>query len=343
MGEESGGGVSEIEHRGAAQQPVGELFTAAGARNAAIARAAAELAATQYNTLVMHPPDPIVKPRVRLFSQWEGPWAACYVRKPGQRNSPSPDDDKIGDNPATPQKAPDGKDNWKNNGCFPTCVSMIVRWWAEDNPETKDKLTFPFTGSGAALDPVETCRRLFGIPYAPCMKPAQEWLINQDAILNGFGSIKRPARPSEGLQGLAPYQVFPLRWKRIALAGDLEERRSALKSALQYGPAIVRLQYPAHLVVVDAHRGNEISICDPGAILVNPREWKTGPASRSGADLPAGAAPHKGYVQVNDKKVFETADGGFKEPWLMQILSIIQFYMSDADIHPEWSNLQETH
>jgi len=373
-----GGGQSEIEQRVATTQLLGNLFDPPRPNNALIARVAHDL--SQYhNMVVMHPPDPIVKPRVRLFSQWApapqwGPW---YVRAPGQRNSFNEQADKTaGDNPVVPQTALNGNDNWKDNGCFPTCVAMIVRWWAEDNPETKGKLKFPFPGRKNELDPVEMCRRLFGKPYAPCVQiqvaaedqdkrkasgfndPTHEWVMNQDAILRGFRSIVRPDFfvgfvPPAPENQTTPPQTYYMQHERLSTSLSfpgtlfpvpmtLEQRRTMLKWALQFGPAVVALQYPGHFVVVDGHRGHEISICDPGNIMVNPGDWATAPTKRQG-DLPPGENPSGGYVQVDDQVNFKTANGKFDNPWLMQITSIDRFYHSKFDDHPEWSNLQETH
>jgi hypothetical protein len=56
--------------------------------------------------------------------------SGAFMRPASQRNS-------VG--ATTPN------DNWAVNGCYPSCLAIIVRWWAEeDNPETQDHLRFPF-------------------------------------------------------------------------------------------------------------------------------------------------------------------------------------------------------
>ena len=172
--------------------------------------------------------------------------------------------------------------------------------------------------------------------------------MNQAALLAGFESITREARPFEGLSRLPGTQRFYLRHKRfnISQIAKVEDRRTTLKSALQYGPAIMCMQYPGHCVVIDAYRGHEISVCDPGAVLVNGGDWKTPPDSRPADQLPGGttdsADSRRRYVQVNDEKKFKTASGKFDDLWLKQITSLDQFYTSDNDVHPEWSNLEVT-
>jgi len=363
---------------------MGGLFVPKAVGKGVVARVAAELSRRHVSTLVMHLADPIVKPRVRLFTQYDGRWGSFYLRGPGQRNTFDEAGDKgAAGNPAVPQVAKSvANDGWKDNGCYPTCIAMVVRWWAEDHAETKGLLQYPFAGAKEALDPIEVCRRLYGRPYVPCVQAVvpeglqgnrkvrgfndytREWNVNQVAILNGFCAITRAPRAFEGGRGSAEQAMvekspelggvskrYYLLHKRMATAWqerpgkfvvmDHEQRRAALKSALQYGPAVVCLQFPGHFVVVDGYRGHTISICDPGAVLTNPNDWDTLPSRRTG-DLPAGAAAEAGYVAIDDQKAYQAHGEKFNDKWLMQITSIDQFYAGEDDVHAEWSNLEVT-
>jgi hypothetical protein len=359
MAGDTGGGQSDFEQHASTRQLPGDPYGIADPVRAVVARVSSELAHQYVNTLLMVPPDPVVQPRVRLFSQFDPRWGSWYVRAPGQRNTFQPGmDAAASNNPDVPQTAMNSNDNWKDNGCFPTCLAMIVRWWAEDHPEFRGKLQFPFPKSAEKLEPVEMCRRLFGRPYAPCVNmavpdasrpdrakrgfndPTREWVMNQDALLAGFRQITREARTYERLPGLSEtvIQRLCLLHQRTNISKlDHDGRRAALKAALQYGPAIVNLMHPGHFVVVDAHRGHDISVCDPGNVLVNRGDWATPPDRRSADQLPAGENAGGGYVQVNDQREFKTPSGSFGGPWLMQIASIDRFYSAEGDVHPEWS------
>ena len=122
------------------------------------------------------PPEPLIQPMVRLLGQFTPPWGPTFMRSAGQRNNPN---------------GPDEKDNWTSNGCRPTCIAMIVRWWAEDNPDTANNLQFAFAAQNAAINPLELCQRIFGNRYVPSIKNSNNiFVINHPALATAVRQIQ---------------------------------------------------------------------------------------------------------------------------------------------------------
>jgi hypothetical protein len=282
----------------------------------------------------LQPPEPLVQPMVRLLAQWVAPWGTSFMRPPGQRNIAA---------------SATSADNWAANGCYPTSVAMVARWWAEDNPETSGLLGFPFPQSQDTMDPPELCGRLFGNPFVPASAnpvppekqqaspfssyddPSTDFVVNGGALQNAVRSIQRTDIPG-------PVTV-PLAFLRAQCTGNLSLRQLTLKFWLQFGPVIALMQRPGHFVVIDGYRDDTIYICDPGNILVNPKIWSTQPQLRSGSALPPGESGNAGYVSVDDTQNFQTANGAFNAPWLMQIGSFDVAFIDPLNTHPAWSDL----
>jgi hypothetical protein len=280
------------------------------------------------------PPEPLVQPMVRLLAQWVAPWGTTFMRREGQRNTAA---------------RPTSNDNWAANGCYPTCIAMILRWWAEDNPETAGLLGFPLGSTQNTIDPPEMCRRFFSTPFVPSVatavppekqrsapfntydNPAVDFVVDGGALQDSVRTVQRTDFPGPLLQIMT--------FLRVQCTGDLTLRKLILQFWLQFGPVIALMQKPGHFVVIDGFRNNTIFICDPGNILVNPKFWSTKPQLRSGSALPPGEREHPGYVSVDATQNFQTANGAFNAPWLLQIGSLDVAFMDPLNIHPAWSDL----
>ncbi|MEW5977110.1 MAG: hypothetical protein AB1898_15015 [Acidobacteriota bacterium] len=162
-------GFSEAESAAALRQERGAFFRLPLLQPAFVSRLAFELDNKPHkldivgdgelpvNRLVTHIPNPMVRPFVRILQQWVAPWGPTFMRPEGQRNISS----RV-----------TGEDSWAGNGCWPTCQAMVLRWWDEDNPDTKGKLNWPGSVTQKSLDPPELCRRLFkgNKGFVPCAK-----------------------------------------------------------------------------------------------------------------------------------------------------------------------------
>lgn len=228
------------------------------------------------NTLTVSP-QPIVQPKVRGWSQAQQPWGNAILRPPNHRGNPS-------------------GDLWRQAGCHPTCLAIVLRWWAEVNPETKGRLVFPFVGTDGkpglhevtpaprrmpgepdGLTPPELCRKLFGMEFA-LMRGVDNDLVNQRLAMQGV-VLNGPLPGTEHLAqiGMFGHLLSFVRTPPLLLfesdlgSRDVPNRKRALKFLLQWGPLIVGLKNPSHFVVVSGFRGERLTVVDPGHSIVQDR------------------------------------------------------------------------
>jgi hypothetical protein len=282
----------------------------------------------------LQPPEPLVQPMVRLMQQWAAPWGGAFMRPEGQRNIAG----RV-----------TGNDSWAGNGCYPTCVAMILRWWTVENPETAGLLDYPFPG-GEPQDPPTACRRLFDSPFVPSRAqavpaekqdrlrqlgyddPTVDRIVDGDAMQNAVRAVRRNDIPGP--------VAFPITFLRVQMPVDLGLRQLTLKFWLQFGPVIALLPNPGHFVVVDGYRAGTIYICDPGNVLVNLRYCRTPPRLRGESERPAGEPQSGGYVAIDDAQPFQMATGA-AAPWPMLVSSLDVAFLDPLNVHPQWSDLSQ--
>ena len=125
---------------------------------AAVARNASDT-----NTVVPQSDGPIITPPVRVLFQYDGRWAYNNLRPPNTQNGCYSPSEKS-------QRGEGDPNSWKDNGCYPTCFTMVMRWWCEDYPPTKGAVDVPnkYATYPATLDPVAMCQIFSGTPYFHC-------------------------------------------------------------------------------------------------------------------------------------------------------------------------------
>ncbi|MEW6367262.1 MAG: hypothetical protein AB1714_21740 [Acidobacteriota bacterium] len=306
---------------------------------------------TTVNTLGGRKREPIVYPRVRLLKQWDKRWNVGKKKAPGLLWKP----------PWTNLREKKYRPyaNWQNSGCCPTSLAMVLRWWAEDNPATQGKLSFPKgpaagTYGSPPMNPVDINHRLHGSLYVPTRevggslkiegRSVVPYGLDYKAVLNAARQVSLVLEDgtTKGMQ--VHYQP----WNQASASNPkhVELKKEMLRKGLCYGPMLANMTFPGHFVVVQGYRAGKIYICDPGNDLhykwgspvESEKEMPTKEALRAGGDDVD--APGRGYNAVPEGAKFtpKLKHGSPKRPltWLESVIGLVYFYFDEKAIHPEW-------
>ena len=82
--------------------------------------------------------EPILDPPVPLVEQFEKVVLDVFMRPPLKRDGTEISGAAELDQAVKPQE-----ETWQSSGCHPACITMILRWYAGLNPETKGKVSIP--------------------------------------------------------------------------------------------------------------------------------------------------------------------------------------------------------
>lgn len=182
------------------------------------------------------PPQPVggevsTTPRLRGLAQYDARWSS----------------------PKTPVY---GDRSWQGNACHPTSITMVLRWIAEDNPQTKGRFAFPHK-DGSEIPEEQYPRRLmeaFWPDLGGQVKPDRGHIPHDDLRLH-----------AETVLGMTKDS------SKVALKGSLEKKLETLRGALGRGPLVIGI--PGHFVVLQAVEGDHLLIVDPGDVIAN--HWQT--------------------------------------------------------------------
>ncbi len=304
---------------------------------------------TTVNTIGGRKREPMVYPRVRLLKQWDSRWNEGKKKLPGLLWKPPWTN--TGEKKFRPYA------NWQNSGCCPTSLAMVLRWWAEDNPATQGKISFPFgphpTGlySSPPMNPVDINHRLRGSLYLPTAAKGTSskivkgytviaYGINYDATVKAAEKVTFELKDGTKKKMTVKYMPTGLGSKYT------EQKKEILRKGLTYGPMLANMTYPGHFVVVQGYRGGKIYVCDPG----NDLHYKWGSPVESTKEMPSNDAlrtggdhtqsPGRAYNAIPDSVKFtpkvETDPPKNALTWLESVIGLAYFYFDENDTHPEW-------
>jgi hypothetical protein len=296
--------------------------------------------------------EPIVDPPVRLFCQYGGTWGTQPLRPPAMRNGKYAPKDVAPKKPGDPPRKRGDPNSWADNGCYPVCLAMLLRWFTEDYPPTISHVQFPTSkkpGAPAAFDPVEMCLRFNGTQFFDCVLGIP--MVARCPTCNAAFSDKLDTGLCGGncgtdLSTLDPTTNIVAAWNTYNIDGSKVQtygtqmtmdgtnmtytrfrcsdstdaiKTMTLKSWLDTGPIIVNMTNPGHFILVTGYRDGTIYACDPG-MIVSGTGWlgdmgQRRPTKAGCTASFGGDSDKRGYVTIPDTKV--NKDG---KTWLSTVI-----------------------
>jgi hypothetical protein len=262
------------------------------------------------------PPEPLINPLVRNMLQYDKPWGNEFIFPDTQANGCT----------------------WHYSGCLQTCLTIILRWWAEYNPQTAGQVVFPYAGGGRKpptdkiTSPIQVNKWLHNTEYVPEGKKAdgtRSYRINYPAVLGGPRRVKWLKSGGDAVKMI----LFK---NPISQDTDIDIKKQELKRLLQYGPVLANMVSPAHYVVVQGYRGKTISACDPGRVFMQDvfgwHEQGLQPYQRPSPDC----------KNDQEKECSVSIADGFDFPkkkckWLKKVFRFDCYSFGTDNKHPEWS------
>jgi hypothetical protein len=257
-----------------------------------------------HSTVTPGDDDVLCDPPVRLLPQWDGRWG----------------NDQIGGTERAPKDLPKGL-HWYYSGCCPSTMAMVLRWFAEDNKDSKGKLRFP-EKDGTSLAADFYSQRMCEA-YWPTLlgKPNDKGRCG----LNSSGAIDKAALMQKTAQQLGMDKAQTLR--RPASGSDWV---ATLKSMLKNGPVAFNYTEPrGHFVILQGIQGGKFLFVDPGNVFYS--DLRKGSGFEQGVGMPP-AENWSGGVPGNerDPRAYVSLEGAALEKVLQKILVVQSFAWSGA-------------